>query len=122
MTFRPEDLKWQGEAPDRQPDKGKWYGVTDMSFLYAVAGTSPEQALTALEEYNIKELGLRGLMMPMIHEHDSETQEALRLRYGERLAVMLIPFSIVEYPLDGAVWTDEQREAFEQLRGSDQEA
>lgn len=116
MTFNAEDLEWRGEEPDRRPDHAKWYGVTDMSFTYAVAGTNPEQALANLDEYNRNELGLLGLIMPMIHEHDPETQDALRKRYGERLAAMVIPFSIVEYPEDGAEWTDEQREAFDRLK------
>lgn len=108
------ELIWKGKEADRSRDV-KWYGVTDISLVYAVAARTPEEALDQLNNYVQAEHGY-SLNLPMIMEHTPEAHEELRARYGERLAVLLIPFSNVEYPTDPDNLTEEQQAAFDRLR------
>jgi hypothetical protein len=103
-----------GPEHDRSPSV-KWYGVTDISLVYAVAARTPEEALTQLNEYHHEITGY-DLMMPIITEYPDEIRQQLREKYGERLAVMLIPFSTVEYPSDPDNLTEEQQAAFDRLK------
>lgn len=103
-----------GPELDRSPQV-KWYGVTEISLLYAVAARTPEEALSQLNEYHNEVTGY-DLMMPMITEYPDDTRQQLREKYGERMVVMLIPFSTVEYPTDLNNLTEEQQAAFDRLK------
>lgn len=105
MGVGKEIISTSGEMPERDL---LWWGVTRGSLLYAALGKSPAQAMLSVSDVIGITVDELELVPYFVEEYPEDAQQELIRKFGERKAVRLLPFSLVEWPQDMNNLTSEQ--------------
>jgi hypothetical protein len=91
----------------------KWWGVNVKDLMFAVNARKANEAITKTQG----RIGSTLSQIYLVEPYKEEFQRQFDERYPDKDIVQIIAFSLVEYPEDILNLTDEQRFAFDKLKG-----